>query len=380
MKTMLKKSFLKINIESFIMIISLIGIAIIFSILSDGTFLLPRNISNLARQTTVAGILSIGMMFVIVAGHIDLSVGSLLGFCGTLAAVLQVWNGWATGPTIAVVLIAGVILGSTQGFWVSYLRVPAFIVTLGGLLVFKGMKLGLSKSVAIAPMRQDFSYIGQGYLSASVGWIVVAVALAVTIFTYINKRRSRIKFGFDVAPIRYDVLKIAVIGLLMVAATHVLNAYRGIPVPVLLLLILAFVFNLIALKTVYGRSVYSIGGNLEAADLAGIRTKLIVLIVFTINGLFSALAGIVLTARLDSATTAAGDSMELDAIASCVIGGTSMSGGMGRVPGVLIGALVMSSLNNGMSLINLENFWQFIVKGIVLVLAVWIDTATGKKK
>lgn len=380
MKTMLKKNFLKINTESYIMILSLVGIAIIFSLLSNGTFLIPRNISNLARQTTVVGILAIGMMFVIVAGHIDLSEGSLLGFCGTLAAVLQVWYDWATGPAIVVVILAGMVLGMVQGFWVAYLRVPAFIVTLGGLLVFKGMKLGLSKSVSIAPMRPDFSYIGQGYLSDATGWVVVAVALAITIFTFVNRRRSRTKFGFAVAPVQYDIVKIGAIGLLMIFATVVLNSYKGIPVPVLLLLILAFIFSLIATKTVYGRSVYSIGGNLEAAELAGIRTKLIVLVVFMVSGLFSALAGMVLTARLDAATAAAGDSMELDAIASCVIGGTSMSGGVGKVPGVLIGALVMSSLNNGMSLINLENFWQFIVKGIVLVLAVWIDTATGKKK
>lgn len=380
MNGLFKTGLRKIDAKAYIMLLSLIAIAVVFTFMTDGIFLVPRNISNLARQTTIVGILAIGMMFVIVAGHIDLSVGSLLGFCGTLAAVLQVWYGWDTIPTILVVVLAGILLGLLQGYTVSYLGVPAFIVTLGGLLVFKGMKLGLSKSASIAPMNPDFTFFGQGYLPQSIGWMVVSAAIAFTVFSVISKRNSKKRYGFLTPPPYVDLLKISGICILIIGGTSVFNSYQGIPVPVLILLVLAFIFSLVADKTVYGRSIYAIGGNLEASELAGIRTKLLTMIVFAVCGMLAALAGIVLTARLDASTSAAGDSMELDAIAACVIGGTSLAGGIGKVAGVLIGALIMASLNNGMSLINLENFWQFVVKGLVLVLAVWADTATKKKR
>jgi D-xylose transport system permease protein len=379
MKSFLAKFNFQKDMKSSIMFLSLLGIWIIFSFLSKGIFIDPRNLSNLARQTTVVGILSIGMMFVIVAGHIDLSVGSLLGFCGTVAAVLQVWKGWGTLPTILVTLLLGMLLGTWNGLWVAYLKVPAFIITLGGLLMFKGAMLGLSKSSSIAPMNESFSYFGQAYLPKYFGSIIAALAILSVIWSTINNRRSKKRYNFKLAPVYTDVLKIVAISFFIILAVIVFNKYQGLPVPVVIILLLAILFSFVANKTVFGREVYSIGGNIEAARLSGIKTKRDVLIVFIISGGLAALAGIVLTARLDAATAAAGNSMELDAIASCVIGGTSMVGGVGRIPGVLIGALIMASLDNGMSLINLENFWQFIVKGMVLILAVWADTATSKK-
>jgi D-xylose transport system permease protein len=367
------------NTKAYIMLFSLIVISLVFVLLTKGIFLIPRNIALLARQTTVVGILSIGMMFVIVAGHIDLSVGSMLGFCGTLAAVLQVWLKIDTYSTILIVLLVGMLLGVWQGFWIAYMKVPAFIITLGGLLIFKGMKLGLSKSTSIAPMNVNFAYLGQGFLANMLGWILAIASIVFFAVSVINKRRSKKKFNVALPDLRLDILKIIAASVLLVIAVLVLNSYKGIPVPVLILMCLGLVFHFIAKKTVYGRSVYAIGGNLEAARLSGIKTKTIMMVMFVISGMLSALAGIILTARLNAATAAAGDGMELDAIAACVIGGTSMSGGIGMIPGVLVGALVMASLDNGMSLIDLENFWQFIVKGLVLILAVWADTATKAK-
>jgi len=379
MKVFLKKDFLQKNAKAYIMVLSFAVISIVFGILTKGIFFSPRNISMLIRQTTIVGILSIGMMFVITAGHIDLSVGSLLGFCGTLAAVLQVWENWDTLPTIAVVVAVGMLAGVWQGYWISYRGVPAFIITLGGLMIFKGMKLGLSKSVSIAPMKSSFSYLGQGYLSDILGWILVAVVIIFIFLSVMSNRRSKIKYNFAISPMYVDILKVLAISVIIIIIVMVLNMYRGLPVPVFLLLVLAVIFNFIANKSVYGRNVYALGGNIEAAMLSGIKTKQVTMIIFIVMGALSALAGIVLTARLDAATAAAGDGMELDAIAACIIGGTSLSGGVGNVPGVIIGALVMASLDNGMSLLNTANFWQFIVKGMVLILAVWADTATKTK-
>lgn len=379
MGTVFSKEVLQKNLKTYIMVVALVVIAIVFSILTKGVFIVPRNLSMLARQTTVTGILAIGMMFVIVAGHIDLSVGQVCGACGTLAAVLQVWNGWDTPLVIPIVIIAGAVIGAWNGFWVAYRGVPAFIITLGGLLIFQGMKLGVGKSASIAPMKDSFVFIGQAYLPIYAGWIIAIIAVAAVIFLFYNNRKSKRKYNFAIQPMRNDVLKAGVVSFLIIAAIVILNQYKGLPVPVLLLILLAVVFSYVAKNTVYGRSVYSIGGNMEAARLSGINTKYMTMIIFVISGALAALAGIVLTARLNAATAAAGDSMELDAIASCVIGGTSMAGGVGNIPGVIIGALIMASLDNGMSLINLENFWQYIVKGLVLVLAVWIDTETKAK-
>ncbi len=362
------------NISSYIMVISLVVIALVFTQLTGGIFLYSRNISLLARQTTIVGTLAIGMMFVIVAGHIDLSVGSVLGFCGVVAAVLQVWYGWDTFPTIVVTILVGMACGVWHGYWVAYRKVPAFIITLGGLLAFRGAKLGLGNSMSIAPMNPSFSALGQSYVPATAGWIIAAVAVAGVLFTTYQRRRSAIKYQAETAPVMMDVARAAAISLAIVFGIGYLNRYQGIPMPVLIMLVLAVIFTFVAKRTVFGRNVYAIGGNIEASALSGIQTRITTLVVFILSSGMAAVAGMILTARLDAATPAAGDTMELDAIAACVIGGTSMAGGVGKVPAVIIGALVMASLDNGMSLINLENYWQFIVKGLVLTLAVWADT------
>lgn len=369
---------IRTNISSYVMVISLLAIGLIFAQLTDGIFFYPRNVALLARQTTIVGTLAIGMMFVIVAGHIDLSVGSVLGFTGTLAAVLQVWHGWPTIPTILVTILAGMASGVWHGYWVAYRGVPAFIITLGGLLAFRGAKLGIGQSMSIAPMRPEFSAIGQAYVPAALGWVIGSLFAVGVIVSMVQRRRSATRYNVEVLPLAVDALRAAGIIVGILVAVGYLNAYQGIPVPVLIMLILAVIFTFVANKTIFGRNVYAIGGNFEAATLSGIKTRLTTLAVFVVSSGLAAIAGIILTARLDAATPAAGDTMELDAIAACVIGGTSMTGGVGRIPAVIIGALVMASLDNGMSLINLENYWQFIVKGLVLTLAVWADTMSKR--
>ncbi|MCF8018943.1 MAG: sugar ABC transporter permease [Vallitaleaceae bacterium] len=372
-------SMIKKNLNSWMMIVSLIVICIVFGILTKGIFLSPRNLSMLTRQTTVVGILSIGMMFVIVATHIDLSVGAIVGLTGTVAAVLQVWFHVGTIPTILIVVFLGILCGLAQGYWVAYRGVPAFIITLGGLLIFKGIKLGISKGASIAPMQDSYKAISQSYLNPTFSLLLGLVAVIAMIIMALRRRQSKIKYGFPVDDMKLEIGKLGIYSMLIIGAVLALNLYKGLPTALIILIIFVLIFSFIGNNTVFGRNIYSIGGNEEASKLSGIKTERVVLMVFAINAALASAAGIVLTARLNSATAASGDGLELDAIAACVIGGTSMSGGKGKIIGVVIGALIMASLDNGMSLINLENFWQYIVKGMVLVLAVWIDTASKKK-
>lgn len=368
----------KKNLNSWMMIIALIGISIVFTALTRGIFVAPRNLSMLARQTTVVGVLAIGMMFVIVATHIDLSVGALVGLTGTIAAVLQVWYHMPTVISILIVLAVGILAGMAQGYWVAYRGVPAFIITLGGMLIFKGIKLGISKGASIAPMSDSFKAISQSYIPPTVSWIIGIVAIGLVIFTTLRSRKSKVKYGFAVNPMKQEIFIVTAYAVLILVAVGVLNGYKGIPTALMILIGFVLIFSFMGNNTTFGRSIYSVGGNIEAARLSGIKTEKVTLLIFAISGALASMAGVILTARLNSATAASGDGLELDAIAACVIGGTSMSGGKGKIPGVVIGALIMAALDNGMSLINLENFWQFIVKGVVLVLAVWMDTASKK--
>lgn len=379
MNTYFSRDNFKKNAKSYIMIVALLLISITFTILTDGIFINPRNISMLARQTTVVGFISLAMMFVILTGRIDLSVGTGLGMAGTIAAALQVWGDWSVPGTIIMVILIGVLMGAWNGFWVSYRSVTAFIATCGSMLIFRGGKLGIGNGMSIGPMKDSFKILGQGYVSENISWvlgIICAIAFAVSV---IINRKSKIKYNIKQPTLVMDIAKVILAAAAILLMTYVFINYKGLPVPVVLLIVAAIICNFIANKTTFGRSIYAIGGNEEAAQLAGINTKRVVFLVYVLGGVLVAIAGMILTARLDAATAAAGDGMELDAIAACVVGGVAMAGGTGRVSGVIIGALVMSALNNGMSLINLENFWQFVVRGLVLLLAVWADSALNDK-
>lgn len=373
------KKSINIDIKAYTMIIALLVIWVIFTILTKGSFLTPRNLSMLTRQVSITSILAVGMVLVIVAGHIDLSVGSLAGFTGAVAAIAQVWWHWNPIPAILMAILVGLMIGAWQGFWIAYRGVPAFIVTLSSMLVFRGGILLITKGITISPLKAGFKIIGQGYIPAL--WSVVIGIAAVIVFLYseIKGRNSRVKYGLAVTPWSLEILKILGIVGLMAIFTVIMIMYEGIPIPVIVVILLVVLFTFIAQNTTFGRYVYAIGGNREAAALSGINIKRTNMTIYLIMGLLSALAGIVLTSRLDAATTSAGNLFELDAIASAIIGGTSTLGGEGTIPGAIIGALVMASIDNGMSLLNIDYSILTIVKGLVLVLAVWVDIATKKR-
>jgi D-xylose transport system permease protein len=368
-----------IDLRSYVMLGALLVMWIMFTILTDGTFLLTRNISNLTRQMAIVGILGVGMVLVIITGNIDLSVGSVMGALGGLAAALHIWNGVGAYITIFIVLLGGLIIGGVQGAIISYFRVPAFIVTLGGLLIFRGVLLGITKGISIAPFVPAYLIYGQAYIPAAWGWLLAIFACAVIVALGINRRASRRKYEFEVESFNRFVLKHAVICLIILGIAFILNDYRGLPVPVLIMILLVVIFTFVAEKTTFGRSVYAMGGNFEAALYSGIKVRRNLVIVYMLNGLMAAIAGIILSARLNAGTPAAGQNMELDAIAAAVIGGTSMSGGSGKVSGAIMGAFFMASIDNGMSMMNVDAYWQYIVKGIILVVAVWFDIYSNEK-
>lgn len=388
------KNLVKLDLRSYTMIIALVALWIVLSILSDGAFLTPRNLSNLFRQGSVVAYIAIGMVLVIAAGQIDLSVGSLAGLAGAFAALAQVrwlptlatktgleWLAVGWPSTIVAVLLAilsGMILGGWQGLWIAYGKVPAFIVTLGGLLIFRGALLGLTRGVNISPLDPTFQKLGQAYVDPKLGtWLAVLTVggiIAYKIYNWINQKRR----GFSTKSIWSEALTTVVLCAVVILFFAKMNQFRGIPIPVIILLVLVGLFTFITNRTKFGRYCYAIGGNAEAARLSGINIQKNLFWIFTVMGAMAGVSGAVLTARLNVATANAGNLFELNAIAACVIGGTSLVGGEGTIPGAMIGALIMASVDNGMSLMNVESFWQQVVKGLILMTAVLIDVNSRK--
>ncbi|KVE34655.1 sugar ABC transporter permease [Burkholderia sp. TSV86] len=356
------------------------AIWLFFSVLTQGAFITPRNVSNLLRQMSITGMLACGMVFVIIAGEIDLSVGSLLGLLGGVAAILDANRHWPVAATVPAVLALGVLIGLFNGWWSTYRRVPSFIVGLGGMLAFRGCLLGVTGGSTIAPVSEPFVFIGQGYLPRAAGDALAVLLFALAVSLVVRQRGNQRRYHLALAPLWQDAAKVAGAGVVLFAFVAMLDRYGGIPVPVLLLLALLGAFSWIATQTVFGRRIYAVGSNLEATRLSGVNTDRVKLAIFALMGLMCGFAGLVNTARLAAGSPSAGTMGELDAIAACFIGGTSMRGGSGTVHGALIGALVMASLDNGMSMLDVDAYWQMIVKGGVLVLAVWIDVVSGSNR
>ena len=352
----------------------------VFFFLSGGLFLGTRNFSNLVRQTCVTGVLSVGMLMVIVTGEIDLSVGSLVGVCGMVAVLMQTVLQWNWVASLLMGILVGIMVGALQGALVAYANVPSFIVTLGGLLVWRGVTKGLSGGNTYPVEDYFFKSIGQSYLSAEAGIVLVALWIAIAGWWVVRDVRARRHHGLVQRVGWSIVLRIAGPSLLAALFVGILNGYAGVPVPVLVLLCVALVGTVLMQHTVFGRHLYAIGGNAEAAQLSGVRLPLHRLGVFIIMGALSAVAGIIYAARVGSAGPDAGTLLELDAIAACVIGGASLMGGRGSVLGACLGALFMASLDNGMSLQNVPDFIQDIVKGVVLVSAVGLDVIGRQRK
>ncbi|MFQ1049566.1 sugar ABC transporter permease [Avibacterium paragallinarum] len=368
-----------INLQVYIMLIAIVVIMVFFSFATEGAYLSARNISNLLRQTSITGILAIGMVFVIISAEIDLSVGSLMGLLGGFAAITNVWWDWPLSLTIVVTLSLGILLGAWNGWWVAYRKVPSFIVTLAGMLAFRGVLIGLTNGTTVSPISTEMTMIGQGYLSDFTGMIIGMIAIVGFISWGTYQRKARRNLNLSVPSGSQETLKYGLFTLGILGAIYLLNDYRGIPFPVLLLALLAVIGMFIAKKTAFGRHIYAIGGNIDAARLSGINVEKVKLIIFSMNGLMVAIAGLILSARLGAGAPSAGQNAELDAIAACVIGGASLAGGIGSVYGVVIGAFIIALLDNGMSMLDVPTFWQYIVKGSILLLAVWVDTMSKKK-
>ncbi len=340
---------------------------------TDSIFLTPRNLANLMTQMSVTGILAIGMLMVIVSANIDLSVGSVLGFSGAVAAYSLSVLDVGLVPSIALAILIGMSIGFFHGTLTAYFNIPAFIVTLGGLLAWRGAVKWLLGGNTVPIADESFKAIGQSNLSATAGWILAAVALAGLLAIAFRSVRSARKHSAEGVSIPAVVLKLAVPAVAIVIFIAVMNSYQGVPVPVLIFLGVALVGVFLTTQTTFGRYLYAIGGNAEAARLSGINNRLSIVKVFTILGAFTGIAALIFTARVGSSAPDAGTLKELDAIAACVIGGASLMGGRGTVIGACIGALIMASLDNGMSLLNVRDFMQDIIKGSILVAAVGLD-------
>lgn len=368
-----------LNLQVFVMIAAIVVIMLFFTWTTEGAYLSARNISNLLRQTAITGILAVGMVFVIISAEIDLSVGSMMGLLGGVAAIFDVWLGWPLPLTIAVTLVLGLVLGAWNGWWVAYRKVPSFIVTLAGMLAFRGVLIGITNGTTVSPTSVAMSQIGQSYLPDGIGFGIGTLGLVIFVAWQWRMRTRRQALGLETPGSTGVVGRQAITAVIVLGAIWLLNDYRGVPTPVLILTLLLLAAMFMATRTAFGRRIYAIGGNIEAARLSGINVERTKLAVFAINGLMVAIAGLILSSRLGAGSPSAGNIAELDAIAACVIGGTSLAGGVGSVAGAVMGAFIMASLDNGMSMMDVPTFWQYIVKGAILLLAVWMDSATKRK-
>ena len=376
-----KKTGKKFDIRTLTMVLVLIILWVAFTASTGGNFITTRNLSNLIRQAAFTGIMGVGMTLVIVTGGIDLSAGMTMGFIGCMMAVCQVWWGMSTPVTIAIGLLIGLVIGTVEGAMIAYTGIAPFIVTLGAQLVFRGGMLAVTGGQTIAPFQESYKFWGTQYLLPYAGWALAALAIVCLFLSEMSKRRAKKKYGSLTESMGSMLMRWGVFSVLIIAAGFILNHFKGIPIPVLVMAIVVVIFTFISQKTTFGRSVYAIGGNIAAARYAGINVKKNLTLVYMLNGLLCAVAAVIYTARLNGGTAqAANGNYELDAIASAVIGGTSMTGGIGKVSGAILGAVIMMSIDNGMSMMNLDAYWQFMVKGVILVAAVWFDTQTQKRK
>ncbi len=377
-----KENIFKIQtsaLRAYTMIAALALIWLYFYWATDSIFLTSRNLSNLMLQTSVTGIIAVGMLMVIVAGQIDLSVGSVLGFAGAVAAIaLTRWE-FALPVALLLAVAVGVLIGFIHGTLTAYFNIPAFIVTLGGLLAWRGAVKAVTQSETIPIADPTFKAIGQQYVDPQIGWLLAGAAIVCVAAVGFRRARTQKSYGLGEADYAGEMLKAAAAAAAIVIFIYVMNSYAGIPIPVLIFLAVALLGVFITNFTTFGRYLYAIGGNPDAARLSGINNKRNILKVFALLGGLTGVASLIFTARVGSASPDAGTLKELDAIAACVIGGASLIGGRGTIFGACLGALIMASLDNGMSLLNVKDFMQDIIKGAILVAAVGLDML-GKKQ
>ncbi len=382
------KQMFKSNIREYGMVIALVSIVLFFEIVSNGVLLQPLNVTNLIQQNSYILVLAIGMLLVIVAFQIDLSVGSIAAFIGAVSAILMVDHHVGVVTGVLVSLLIGGLAGAFQGYWVAYFKIPGFIVTLAGMLIFRGLTMTALEGQSKAPFPELFQKMSNGFIpdvlsgtSIHITTLVIGVALTlVYIYFELSHRKAKQEYNFEVIPIQFLAAKLVFVGLAINWFMYLLASYKGIPNVLILLFVLIVFYTFITTKTVVGRHIYALGGNEKAAKLSGVKTQRIVFWVFVNMGVLAALSGLVFAARLNAATPKAGTGFELDAIAACFIGGASTAGGIGVVMGAIIGGLVMGVMNNGMSLMGVTIDMQQTIKGLVLLLAVAFDIYTKSKQ
>ena len=367
------------SLRAYVMIAVLGLIWVYFHWATDYIFLTPRNLSNLMTQMAVTGILAVGMLMVIVSGNIDLSVGSVLGFSGAVAAFTLSSLGYGIPVSIAFAILIGAVIGIFHGALTAYLNIPAFIVTLGGLLAWRGAVKWLLSGNTIPISEDTFKAIGQSNLSFLAGWVLAGLGIAFVLFMAYRRANAVKEYGLGEPNYLKEAIGVIVPVCAIAAFIWVMNSYQGVPIPVLILVAVALVGAFLTNSTTFGRYLYAIGGNADAARLSGINNKRNILKVYALLGALTGVASLIFTARVGSAAPDAGVLKELDAIAACVIGGASLMGGRGTIYGACLGALIMASLDNGMSLLNVRDFMQDIIKGSILVAAVGLDMA-GRKR
>jgi len=380
-------ALLKKNSRQYGMVIALAAAMILFGYLTGGVLFRPVNLTNLVLQNSYVLVLAIGMLLCILTGNVDLSVGSVVAFVGAVSAVMMVDSHMNSFFAMILALLVGAAIGAWQGFWIAYIKVPAFIVTLAGMLIFRGLAQVILKGQSKGPFPKVFQLLSSGYIPDPLGGLVISektkfhlltivIGLVLTglfILSEIKKRKKQKEYNFDLLPPGIWALKITCISAVIMAFMLVFAVYRGLPNILVLLGILVAFYHFITSRTVQGRHIYALGGNMKAAKLSGVKTERVMFWVYTNMGIISALAGMVFAARLNVATPKAGQSFELDAIAACYIGGASTTGGIGTVIGAIVGGLFMGVLNNGMSIMGVSIDWQQAIKGFVLLAAVAFD-------
>ena len=371
------------HLRDYGLVVALAVITLFFESTTGGVLFQPLNLTNLILQNSYVVVMALGMLLIIVAGHIDLSIGSVVGFVGALAALLMVRFGIDPFTATIICLTVGAAIGGLQGYFVAYLGIPSFIVTLAGMLVFRGMTLALLQGASIGPFPEVFQLLAKGFLTNFAGpWTALLIALALaSTFVGLNWRRraARVRNGGAVESWASFIFRNGVATIVIVAFAYQMSHYRGLPNVLLVMFVLVMLYSFVTTRTTIGRRIYALGGNIKAARLSGIKTERLTFLTFANMGALAGLAGMIFAARLNTATPKAGVGFELDVIAACFIGGASASGGIGKVSGVVIGAFIIGVMNNGMSIMGIGVDYQQVIKGIVLLAAVCLDVYNKNK-
>ncbi|MBC7312701.1 MAG: sugar ABC transporter permease [Rhizobium sp.] len=385
--------YLRKNIREYGLLLALVVIMLLFQFLTGGVLFKPVNITNLVLQNSFIIIMALGMLLIIVAGHIDLSVGSIVAFIGGISAIMLVKWGWHFSLVVPLCLIIGAAMGAAQGYWVAYQKIPSFIVTLAGMLVFRGLTYVVLEGRPIGPFPKEFQLLSTGFIpdflsftdpatSLVKNYVALVAVLALVgwaIYSGLKNRRLNEQHGTPNEPFVFFAGQMAVISVVAVFLGFQLSTYRGLPNVLVVMGVLIAFYTFVTTRSTIGRRIYAMGGNEKAAKLSGINTERLTFYTFVNMGVLAALAGMIIAARLNSATPKAGVGFELDVIAACFIGGASASGGVGRIIGAVIGAFIMGVMNNGMSIMGIGIDYQQLIKGLVLLAAVFFDVYNKNK-